>query len=138
MSAPDSVLSGEPLLAAVTDAMFALHERYHHRASVTAKTLRLDGELLVCVLGGVYTDVEKTMIEIQRVPMVHETRGAFQNAMKHKFIAAVKRPSGRDVIAFISKRRVGPDMEVELFMLKPQPDKPITSPPLLASPGLLP
>ena len=35
-----------------------------------AKTLLLDGELLVCVLGGVYTDVEKTMIELQRATIV--------------------------------------------------------------------
>jgi hypothetical protein len=70
MPAPDTPLSGDLLLAAVTDAMVALHRRYHHRAPVTAKTLLLDGELLVCVLGGVYTDVEKTMIELQRATIV--------------------------------------------------------------------
>jgi hypothetical protein len=37
MPAPDTALSGDALLAAVTDAMVALHERYHHRAPVTAK-----------------------------------------------------------------------------------------------------
>ena len=46
--------------------MVAFHQRYYHREPVTAKTLLLGGELLVCVLAGVYTDVEKTMIEIQR------------------------------------------------------------------------
>ena len=83
-----------PLLEAVTDAMVALHERYHHRAPVTAKTLMLGDDLLACVLGGVYTDVEKTMIELQRTPIVHETRSAFQNAMQHKFIAEVEAPFG--------------------------------------------
>jgi hypothetical protein len=39
-------------------------ERYHHRQPVTAKTLMLGDDLLACVLSGVYTDVEKTMIEI--------------------------------------------------------------------------
>ena len=93
--------------------MVALHRRYHHRAPVTAKTLLLDDELLVCVLGGVYTDVEKTMIELQRATVVQETRSAFQVAMKHKFIAAVERLSGREVLSFISNHHVGPDMEVE-------------------------
>ncbi|MEP6955167.1 MAG: hypothetical protein ABI950_14000, partial [Solirubrobacteraceae bacterium] len=60
MSAPHP-LAGDALLAAVTDAMIGLHTRYHHRAPLTAKTLMLDDELLACVLGGVYTDVEKTM-----------------------------------------------------------------------------
>jgi uncharacterized protein YbcI len=120
MSAPRVALTGDALLAGVTDAMVALHERYHHRVPVTAKTLLLGGDLLACVLGGVYTDVEKTMIELQRTTIVQETRSAFQSAMQHKFIAAVEDLSGRDVLAFISNHHVGPDMEIELFMLKPE------------------
>ena len=121
MSAPDVPLTGDPLLAAVTHAMVALHERYHHRAPVTAKTLMLGDDLLACVMGGVYTDVEKTMIELQHTTIVQETRSAFQIAMQHKFIAAVERLSGRDVLAFISNHHVGPDMEIEIFVLKPGP-----------------
>src|ERR1700733_4815175 len=119
MSAPNTPLTGDALLGAVTDAMVAFHERYYHRAPVTAKTLLLAGEVLVCVLGGVYTDVEKTMIEIQRDAIVRETRSAFQTAMQHKFISAVERLSGRDVLSFISDHHVGPDMEIEVFVLRP-------------------
>ena len=119
MSAPDAPLIGDELLAAVTEAMVALHKRYHHRVPVTAKTLLLGGEVLACVLGGVYSDVEKTMIELQRMTIVQETRSAFQEAMQHKFIAAVERLSGREVLAFISNQHVGPDIEIELFMLRP-------------------
>ncbi len=119
MPAPAAPLAGDPLLLAVTDAMVALHQRYHHRAPVTAKTLLLGDDLLACVMGGVYTDVEKTMIELEHTTIVQETRSAFQNAMQHKFIAAIERLSGRGVLAFISNHHVGPDMEIELFMLKP-------------------
>src|SRR6202023_1736595 len=105
MWAHNAPLSGDGLLLAVTDAMVGLHERYHHRAPVTAKTLLLGGDLIACVLGGVYTDVEKTMIELQRTTIVQETRSAFQNAMQHKFIAAVERLSGRDVLAFLSNHQ---------------------------------
>jgi uncharacterized protein YbcI len=122
-------LIGDALLVAVTDAMVALHERYYHRSPVTAKTLLLESELLVCVLGGVYTDVEKTMIELQRAAVVQETRSAFQNAMQHKFIAAVEHLSGRDVLSFISNHHVGPDMEIELFMLEPAPCENVVPPP---------
>ncbi len=121
MPATDAPLSGDALLDAVTEAMVALHVRYHHRAPVTAKTLLLGGDLLACVMGGVYTDVEKTMIELQRTTMVQETRSAFQTAMQQKFIDTVERLSGRKVLAFISNHHVGPDMEIELFVLKPQP-----------------
>jgi len=118
MSAPHAPLSGDALLIAVTDSMVALHERYHHRTPVTAKTLLLGGDLLACVMGGVYTDVEKTMIELQRSTIVQQTRSAFQNAMQDKFITEIERLSGRGVLAFISNHHVGPDIEIELFMLK--------------------
>jgi len=59
------------------------------------------------------------MIELQHTTIVQETRSAFQNAMQHKFIAAIQELSGRDVMAFVSNHHVGPDIEVELFMLRP-------------------
>jgi uncharacterized protein YbcI len=120
MAAPQHPLSGEALLSAVTEAMIVLHKQYHQREPVTAKTLLLGDDLIACVLGGVYTDVEKTMIELQRTTIVQETRNAFQNAMQHKFIGVVERLSGRGVLAFISNHHVGPDIEIELFMLAPQ------------------
>lgn len=118
MSAPTPPLEGDELLAAVTDAMVALHEHYHHRAPVSAKTQMLGEDLLACVMGGVYTEVEKTMIELQRSTLVQETRSAFQQAMQQRFIDEVERLSGREVIAFISNSHVGPDMEIELFIFR--------------------
>jgi uncharacterized protein YbcI len=117
MSDSTEPLHGNALLEAVTEAMVGLHQRYHHRKPVTAKTRLLGNDLLVCVLGGVYTDVEKTMIELQRQTVVQTTRSEFQMAMQHKFIEAVERLSGRRVMAFISNSHVGPDLEMEIFML---------------------
>ena len=119
MTADRRPLSGEELLFGVTEALVVLHQRYYHRTPVSAKTQMLGEDLLACVLGGVYTDVEKTMIELERAPAVRDTRSAFQNAMQHKFIEAVERLSGRTVTAFISDSHVGPDMEIELFVLAP-------------------
>jgi uncharacterized protein YbcI len=119
MSGSEVPLKGDALLTAVTDAMVVLHERYYHRAPVTAKSQLLGDDLLACVLGGIYTDVEKTMIEMQRSTIVAETRSEFQNAMQDKFICEVERLAGRRVVAFISNSHVGPDLEIELFMLAP-------------------
>ena len=118
MPAPPPPLHGDELLAAVTESMVALHRRYHHRAPVSAKTQLLDDDLLAVVMGGVYTDVEKTMIELQQGRVVQETRSAFQEAMQHRFIDEVERLSGRDVLAFISNSHIGPDLEIELFVLR--------------------
>jgi uncharacterized protein YbcI len=109
--------TGDELLVAVTEAMVALHERYHQRTPLTAKTLLLDDELLACLLGGVYTDVEKTMIELQHTVIVKQTRSTFQTATRHKFIGAIERLSGREVLTFISNHHVGPDIELKLFIL---------------------
>lgn len=119
MAARESPLTGDALLQAITESMVALHERYY-RAPATAKTQMLGDDLLACVLGGVFTDVEKTMIEIERTTVVQETRSAFQDAMQQKFIDEVERLSGREVLAFISNRHVGPDIEIELFVLRDQ------------------
>jgi uncharacterized protein YbcI len=112
-------LTGDALLAAVNASMIALHERYYHRPPVSARTQLMDDELLACVMGGVYTTVEQTMIELQRSAAVQDTRSAFQHAMQHHFIAEVERLSGRRVTEFVSNSHVGPDLEIELFWLAP-------------------
>ena len=119
MSAPQSPSIDDEMLAEVTRSMVALHERYHHRKPVTAKTQLLGDDLLVCVLGGVYTDVEKTLIELQHSTTVQETRSEFQTAMQHRFVDEIERLTGRSVLAFISNSHVGPDLEIELFVLGP-------------------
>jgi uncharacterized protein YbcI len=115
---PTPPLDGDELLVAVTESMIALHQRYHHRVPVSAKTQLLDNDLIAVVMGGVYTDVEKTMIELQRGRLVQETRSAFQEAMQQRFIDEIERLSGRNVLAFISNHHVGPDLEIELFVLR--------------------
>jgi hypothetical protein len=75
------LVSGEAL-EAVTEALVALHVRYHGRKPASARTMMLGDDMLACMLGDVYTDVEKTMIELQRMALVHETRSAFQQAME--------------------------------------------------------
>lgn len=112
-------LHGDELLAAVTDEMVALHERYHGRAPVTTRTQMMGDDLLACVLGDIYTDVEKTMIELQHSSVVHETRSTFQQAMQHRFVEVIESLTGRKVIRFISTHHVGPDLEIELFVLAP-------------------
>jgi uncharacterized protein YbcI len=124
MSSHAQPLLGEELLSAVTKEMVALHERYHHRVPATAKTQLLEDDLLAVVMGGIYTDVEKTMIELQRVTLVQETRSAFQDAMQQRFIESIERLSGREVLAFISNSHVGPDIEIELFVLRSSPPGP--------------
>jgi uncharacterized protein YbcI len=111
----------EGVLEEVTQAMIALHERYHGRKPGTARTRMMGDDMLACLLGDVYTDIEKTMIELQRKALVHETRGVFQHAMERRFIDAVEQITGCRVSEFMSAYHVGPDLELELFLLAPYP-----------------
>lgn len=110
---------GDALLAAVTEALSALHERHYGRRPGAARSMFMGDDLLACVMGGVYTTVEKTLIELQREPVVAENRSAFQHAMSHRLISAVEDLCRRRVETFLSTHHVGPDLEVELFVLAP-------------------
>lgn len=112
-------LEGQALLDAVTESMVTFHANHHHREPLTAKSQMMGDDLLVCVLGGVYTEVEKTLIELQQQTIVQEARTTFQRAVGRRFIDEVERLSGRRVIAFISNSHVGPDLAVEVFVLEP-------------------
>jgi Na+-translocating membrane potential-generating system (MpsC) len=119
MSARQEVLTGDDLLVAVADAMVEFHQRYHNRTPVLAKALLLGDALLACVLGDLYGDVVTTLTDLQDATILQETRSPFQEEMQDRFIAEIERLSGRGVQAFISNSHVDPELEIELFMLKP-------------------
>ena len=121
MATPIGPLARDALLSAVGDAMSALHERYHHRPPGTVQCRLIGDDLLACVLGGVYTDVEKTLIELERAPLVQDNRNAFQTAMQDRFVAVVEQLSGKRVAHFVSTHSIGPDLEIELFFLADRP-----------------
>ncbi|MFX0591004.1 sterol desaturase family protein, partial [Glaesserella parasuis] len=51
--------------------MVALHQRYHHRQPVTAKTRLMGDDLLVCVLGGVYTWLDVVLVLVFVLPAMN-------------------------------------------------------------------
>ena len=110
---------GEESLAAVTAAVVELHDRYYGRKPGNAFSQMMGDDMLAVLCGDVYTDVEKTLIELQRQALVHESRSTFQRAMEHRFIKAVEEITRRRVARFISTHHVGPDIELELFLLEP-------------------
>jgi uncharacterized protein YbcI len=115
----DKASVSEAQLEAVTEALVALHERHHGRKPGSARTQLMGDDMVACLLGDIYTNVEQTMIEMQRRALVHETRREFQRAMERRFIDSVERITTRRVEEFISTHHVGPDLELELFLLEP-------------------
>jgi uncharacterized protein YbcI len=112
-------LEGAALLEAVTGALTALHERWFHRRPGSVRTALVEDELLTCVMRNVYSDVEQTLIEVGSTRLVREARSSFHEAMAGTLVAEVEHLSGRSVAWLASDSHVGPDLEVELFLLGP-------------------
>ena len=61
MADPESDASvSDDVLEAVTEAMIALHARYHGRAPVSARTRMMGDGMLAVMLGDPYTDADIT------------------------------------------------------------------------------
>ena len=76
-SAPDSQLSGGPLLSAISTRIVSILREHYGRGPMRAKTYVLD-DLVVCVLNR-FTAIEQTMVTSGEPERVVEMRRDFQN-----------------------------------------------------------
>ena len=104
--------------AAISNAIVGIHRQYFGRGASRARTV-MGADYVICFLEDIYTPVERTLIEAGRFPAVQETRTAFQDTMRDRFVAEVEQVVGRKVIGFLSQVHVDPDLAVETFILEP-------------------
>ena len=104
--------------AAISNAIVGIHRQYFGRGASRARTV-MGADYVICFLEDIYTPVERTLIEAGRFPAVQETRTAFQDTMRDRFVAEVEQVVGRKVIGFLSQVHVDPDLAVETFVLEP-------------------
>jgi uncharacterized protein YbcI len=113
----ESPLPG-PVLAEVTNAIVRLHRERYGKGPTRSKSYLLD-DVLICVMRDVLTTVERTLVEAGEHAKVRDTRLAFEEAMRDRFVEAVQRILGRRVLGFTSQILVTEDVAVEMFMLEP-------------------
>jgi uncharacterized protein YbcI len=106
-----------PLLAEVTNAVVQLHRRHYGKGPTRSKSYLMD-DVLVCVMRNVFTTVERTLVKAGEHARVRETRLAFQDAMRDRFIEAVEGILGRRVIGFTSQVLVEQELAIEVFVLE--------------------
>ncbi len=104
------------LLSAISNAVVGVHREHYGRGAETVRTL-IQGDCVVCVLEGIYTTGEKTLIAANNFGAVREGRQTFQDAMRDTFVGEVEGLTGRDVVAFFSAISPDPDMGIEVFVL---------------------
>ena len=123
---------GEPTVtkaqqADVSTGLVQLYRRFYGRGPTRAKTI-FDGDVLTTVLADIFTTVEETLVDRGRTDLVVGVRVAFQEAMRHEFIATVEAQTGRKVESFTSGVDVDHGIATETFVLVPLPDEPAERP----------
>ena len=106
------------ILTAISDGLVALLKEFYGRGPTRAKTYYED-DLVVCLLRGGFTRVEKTLLDGGRSRAVIEQRMAFQEVMRERFEDVIATATGRRVIGFMSGNQQDPDMICEVFILAP-------------------
>lgn len=100
----------------ISNAIVALHKRYLGRGPKNIKT-HFTGDLVVVLLSGALTAVERTLADEGYEDTVMEQRRAFQAVMADRFKAVVRETTGREIVAMLSANHVDPDLALETFVL---------------------
>ena len=111
-----SQLSAGAVRTQVSDGMVALLKEYYGVGPTQTKTYYSD-DLVVCLLRGGFTRVEKTLLEGGRSAAVIQQRMEFQEVMRDRFVNVIEAATGRHVVGFMSGNQQDPDMICEVFVL---------------------
>ena len=112
----------------VSNAIASLHKQFVGRGPSNSRTT-IDGNLVVCVLEGGFTQAEQTLAANDKQDLVAAERLGLQDAMRQALIAAVEQVTGRRVRAFMSANDLAHRLTAEIFVLAPlgpggdQPDE---------------
>jgi uncharacterized protein YbcI len=119
--------SGRPdgrRLNEVSTTMVGLQKEFFGKGPTKARTSWAGDDALVCLMGGGFTPVERTLYDAGREETVLAMRYAFQLAMEDRLRTEVERIVERKVIGFMSAAHQDPDIACEIFLLEPLPDDP--------------
>jgi len=110
---------GTAALAAVSNALVALHKEQFGRGPTRARTDYAGSDVLVCVLEDALLPAEKALVAMGEGLRVQEARLFFQNATAERFVAAVEEIVDRKVRAFGSMTDPRGGVVAEIYVLEP-------------------
>ena len=106
------------VLTSISDGMVALLKEFYGRGPTRTKTYYED-DLVVCLLRGGFSRVERTLLDGGRGSSVIRQRMEFQELMRNRFEDVIETATGRRVIGFMSGNQQDPDIMCEVFVLAP-------------------
>jgi uncharacterized protein YbcI len=105
-------------LAAVSNAMIALHKDQFGRGPSNARSYFAGPDALICVLEDALVPAERKLVRMGEHQRVRETRLAYQAAAEEEFVGAVERIVDRKVRAFASATDVERNVVFENFVFE--------------------
>ncbi len=106
-------------LAAISRRMVALVKEYAGKGPTHARTYHM-GDVVLVLLHGPYTTVEKTLLAEGQEQLVKDQREGFQDVMRPRYKQVIEEEMRREVVAFMSMNHHAPDINAELFVLAPE------------------
>lgn len=110
-----------PLVADISTEVVRLVRQHFGKGPMQAKTIWSD-DVVVTLLRGGFTQAERTLLEAGEGQVVDQARRAMQKVFEREMRSAVERITGRRVEAFLSANHHDPDISVEMFVLRAEPE----------------
>lgn len=102
----------------VSNTVARLHKQYVGRGPANVRTT-IDGDLVVVLLEGGYTQAEQTLDDNDRSDLVAAGRVGLQEAMRDALVQSVQAVLDREVVSFMSANDLARRLSVEVFVLAP-------------------
>ena len=93
-----------------------LREHYG-RGPTSAKTYVLDDIIVVVMRGSGFSPLEQTIMDSGEPELVIAMREDFQRVMARRFRQMIEDLTGRNVVAFVSRVHVEPDITMQSFFI---------------------
>jgi uncharacterized protein YbcI len=110
-------LKGGQLLAAISNRIVGMLREHYGRGPINAKTYVLDDMIIVVLRGSGFIPLEQTIMDSGEPERVLAMREDFQRLMAGRFQQVIEELSGRNVVAFVSRGHVEPDITMEIFFI---------------------
>ena len=101
----------------ISQGIVCIYAEFYGRGP-TRSTTHVSDDYVMTVLDESFTIADRTLIKAGNARQVEETRRAFQEAVRDRFVELVESATGREVRIFMSQVDVESETAVELFLLK--------------------
>jgi uncharacterized protein YbcI len=110
-------LGGGQLLSVISTRIVGMLHDHYGRGPSKAKTYARDDMIVVVLRGSGFTALEQTIMDSGEPERVIAIREDFQRVMAGRFQHMIEELTGRNVLAFVSRVHVEPDITIEVFFI---------------------